>query len=116
MKVTSYNELPIIQVIGNNTWLYHYDYSKIDIDGIEQIACEEVIISALRRSEIVRAIIHNCFSDDDEKKLINNYNAHKEGVIVNEKAIQDYFSFLNERERIKSIVFDDCLKLQISLE
>ena len=69
--------------------------------------------------KITEAVVTTLWDRDREKKLINDYNAAKEGVFgdvsgdVAQKYIAAYKSFLTERKAVKEQVDSDCDTLKI---
>ena len=86
-----------LEKIVNNKYFYRW--------GIEQITVDS--------DTILKAAIESIWTNEDEKKLINDYNSAKEGLL-DESYIQKYLDFLNIRAEIKSIVDSDCAELGIN--
>jgi hypothetical protein len=82
--------------------------------------CNEVVVWAtVTRAKLTAAVIASLWDSDHEAKLVNDYNAAKEGVFgstTGEKAreyINRYKTFLADRKAIKEQVEMDCLTLNI---
>lgn len=82
--------------------------------------CEEVIVwGTVTRNKITETVVTTLWPGDYEKKLINDYNAAKEGVfgdVTGEEArkyIEAYKSFLSARKAVKEQIDADCDTLKI---
>ena len=72
--------------------------------------CNEVLIyNPLTRNKITETVIEEIYPNSVEKKLINDYIAAKDGLLGADR-IDAYKSFLTERDRLKSIIKDECIK------
>jgi hypothetical protein len=71
--------------------------------------------ATVTREKITSAVIAALWDSDYEAKLVNDYNAAKEGVVGEEgqKYISRYTAFLAERKSIKEQVSADCETLNI---
>lgn len=117
MRANYSSEPPRLQNQNNGSWLYNYDItSNVVTDTMtgEQRTewnCSQVTIwGEVTKSKIKTAVIVAEFAPDDEKKLINDYNAHQEGTLTEEKYKTNYLAFLARRKAIKDMVdCDDCI-------
>lgn len=82
--------------------------------------CDEVIVWAtVTKDKLTETVITRLWDNDYEKKLINDYNAAKEGVFGNESSpqaldyITRYKTFLAQRKAIKEQIAADCAALNI---
>lgn len=114
MKANYSSKPEVLQNQNNGSWLYNYDITSViksdPQTGAEQEEweCNQVIIwGEVTKKKVKTAIITSEISSDDEKKLINDYNAFKEGVLTNESYRQNYLSFLERRKAIKEMVDSD---------
>lgn len=101
---------------NNGSWLYNYDIISVmktdSITGEQRTEweCGQVTIwGEVTRKKVKSAIIVSEISPEDEKKLINDYNAYQESVLTDDKFKQDYLSFLQRRKAIKELVDADQL-------
>ncbi|MFZ4705468.1 MAG: hypothetical protein ACOYMF_05615 [Bacteroidales bacterium] len=99
---------------NNGSWLYNYDIvsvTKTDaITGEQSIEweCGQVIIwGEVTKKKVKSAIIVSEITPEDEKKLINDYNAYEESVLTDAKYKSDYLAFLQRRKVIKELVDAD---------
>jgi hypothetical protein len=81
-----------------------------------QWECNEVIVwETVTREKITAAVIAALWPSDYEAKMVNDYNAAKEGVLGDngQAYIDRYTAFLAERKAIKEQVAADCAALEI---
>lgn len=83
--------------------------------------CSEVVVWAtVTRAKLTATVLGSLWNSDDEAKLVNDYNAAKEGVFGSEsgeeaqKYIGRYKDFLGERKSIKDMIAEDCKTLNIA--
>ena len=101
----------VFEANNNGSYTYRWNIQQVEIpaesDGSHERSasvkweCEEVIVwSTVTRNKITEAVVTKLWDGDFEKKLINDYNAAKEGVfgdIAGEEAqkyIAAYKNFL----------------------
>lgn len=109
-----------LEKIVNNKYFYRWGIEQITVEREEgeepatQYKCNEIVFYGQPDSDtILKAAIESIWTNEDEKKLINDYNSAKEGLL-DESYIQKYLDFLNKRAEIKSIVDSDCAELGIN--
>ena len=114
MKANYSTRPEVVQNQNNGSTLYNYDIvSVVKSDpqtGLdrEEWECNQVVIwGEVTKKKIKTAIITSEISSDDEKKLINDYNAFKEGILTNAVYQQNYLLFLERRKVIKEMVDSD---------
>ena len=114
MKAHYSDQPPVLQNQNNGSWLYNYDImSVIQTDpqtGIESTSfqCNQVIIwGEVTKKKAKQAIIESEILADDEKKLINDYQAFNIGLLIDVKYKNSYLSFLARRKAIKEMVDND---------
>lgn len=109
-----------LEKIKSNKYFYRWNIEKIETyhrgdpeNPITKYKCNEITFNGTPNSNIIlEKVIKSLWNDDREKKLINDYNSAKEGLL-DEKYIQKYLNFLTERAQIKIIVDSDCAELGI---
>ncbi len=114
------------QVLGNGSSCYRWNIQEVETpdeagEGTTvKWECDEVIVwNTVTKSKIKEAVITECWDNDTEKKLINDYNAAKEGLFgaVTSKAAKEYIAeyktFLEQRNVLKEQINEDCLELGI---
>ena len=75
---------------------------------------DEVIFDGQPSSDIIlEAAIRSFISADEEKKLINDYNAYKENVLIDEKYKNRYMDFLSKRAELKTAIEQSCTTLNL---
>jgi hypothetical protein len=115
---------PIYEPVGDGSYRYRWDIQEVEVivAGAEENAeartqweCKEVVVWAtVTREKITAAVIAALWPSDYEAKLMNDYNAAKEGVLEDaQKYIDRYTAFLAERKAIKEQVATDCETLNI---
>lgn len=79
--------------------------------------CREVVVwGTVTRNKITEKVVTTLWDGDYEKKLINDFNAAKEGLFSGEEAkkcLDAYKTFLSERKAVKEQVDSDCNTLKI---
>lgn len=113
MRQSCLERQPAIVDLRNGKFQFIYNQEEVikpDLDGalktfweyeyIEVTGCEEAIIIA--------ALIHQCFSLDDEIALINNYNLGTQVGIDEYNTYQDYRSTI--KELVKTTLQNDPLQ------
>jgi hypothetical protein len=124
MNTAYYDTKPaIFEPVGDGSYRYRWDIQEVEMPAMEpesaprtQWACKEVIVWAtVTREKITAAVIAALWDSDYEAKLLNDYNAAKEGIFGKDgqKYIDRYTTFLNERKAIKEQVNADCETLNI---
>lgn len=126
----------VYEANGNGSFIYRWDIKEVQgpvsfesSGGVEVVAetetitqweCQEVIVWAtVTQDKITESVVNKLWSQNYEAKLVNDYNAAKEGVFgdpTNEKAqfhIIAYMNFLTERKLIKEQIKSDCESLKI---
>lgn len=115
---------------GNGSYTYRWNIQEIEVPtGVADIdtyttttkwQCDEVVVWAtVTKDKLTEAVITSIWDNDYEKKLINDYNAAKEGVFGNESSpqaldyITRYKTFLAQRKAIKEQIAADCAALNI---
>lgn len=115
---------------GNGSYTYRWNIQEIEVPtGVGDIdtyttttkwQCDEVVVWAtVTKDKLTEAVITSIWDNDYEKKLINDYNAAKEGVFGNESSpqaldyITRYKTFLAQRKAIKEQIAADCAALNI---
>lgn len=93
---------------NNGSFTYHWNITPVEIDGMEKWECEEVIMwGEPTRHKVTEAVITYYWAPDYEKKLINDYNAAKEGILSDDGYTERYRDFLNRRKEIKTLIEQD---------
>lgn len=118
--IAYYNKKPEkLQKIKNNKYFYRWNITQESIShekdstSVIQYKCNEIIFYGQPNSNIIlEEAIKSLWDNDFEKKMINDYNSAKEGLL-DEKYIQKYKDFLNKRAELKNIIVSDCLELGI---
>ena len=106
----------VFEANNNGSYTYRWNIRQIQMpsgEGTEERTttvkweCDEVIVwGTVTRNKITEAVVTTLWDRDREKKLINDYNAAKEGVFgdvsgdVAQKYIAAYKSFLTERKAV----------------
>ena len=106
----------VLQNQNNGSWLYNYDITSSSItdpqtgEEREDWECSQVVIwGEVTKKKAKAAVIASEVSPEDEKKLINDYNAFKESVLTDEKYKQNYLDFLLRRKDLKDMVNNESL-------
>lgn len=108
-----------LEKIKNDKYFYRWNIEEVEIFHEEndtptiQYKCNEITFYGQPNSNtILEQVIKSLWDNEYEKKLINDYNSAKEGLL-DETYIQKYLDFLTERTQIKTIVDSDCAELGI---
>lgn len=122
MKAIYDNQPEVLGALGNGAYRYRWNISEVEMDmGYGDVAkkwqCEEVTVwPTLTANKITQAVISEIWPSDYEQKLVNEFNAAQLGVYDEEtaaKKVEQYRTFLVERNRIKAQVDRDCEALGI---
>lgn len=116
MKSYSTTKQLTFQPTGNNYQTYyrwnHKQVTKSTQDGdILQWECDEVMVPNVSYKTTVQTVINELWSNDVEKKLINDAAAASLGIYTGDEAtimISNYKQFLTDRKAIKEMVRTDC--------
>lgn len=116
--MTNYDKRPLaFESKGNGSYFYRWNIVEVQRDEITSYNCEEVTIWLPLSKEVVkRTVIEYLWGGDHEKKLINEYNSVKLGVIDGAEAdtiVANYKAFLADRIAIKEQIDKDCLMFNI---
>lgn len=116
----------VLEAVGNGSYLYRADIEEVTASGSDndneqqtQYKCEEVTVwSPLTSNRITEAVITDKWDNNQQQKLINEYNAAVMGLYTDEeeaaKRIQAYTDYLTERAAVKAQVDADCAELGIN--
>ncbi|MDR0659084.1 MAG: hypothetical protein LBG18_09190 [Mediterranea sp.] len=104
----------VYEANGDGSFTYRWNIREMQtstgIDDGEQRTqweCNEVVVWAtVTREKLMEAVLASLWSSDYEAKLINDYNAAKEGVL-DVRYIQRYTDFLTARKDVKLQVEQD---------
>lgn len=126
-----YDEKPsVLEAVGNGNYLYRYGIREVVVEQHETLSegqdeqqrtqweCEEVtIVGNPTSNKITEAVITERFSNNEEMKIINEYNGialgvYKEKATVTAKK-ERYLAYLQERSALKAQVDTDCAMLGI---
>lgn len=124
MKAYSDNQPKVLERLKNNTYYFRWNIQQEqktigeDEEGNpitqNQYVYDEVIFDGQPSSDIIlEAAIRSFISADEEKKLINDYNAYKENVLIDEKYKNRYMDFLSRRAELKTAIEQSCTTLNL---
>ena len=107
--MANYDKRPLaFEAKGNGSYFYRWGITEVQRDDITSYNCDEVTIWLPLSKEVVKkTVIEYLWGGDHEKKLINEYNSVKLGVINGDEAdviVANYKVFLAERIAIKKMV------------
>jgi hypothetical protein len=111
----------IYEANGNGSYTYRWNIKEVQVPANvndpngagstdkqrTQWQCDEVVVWAtVSREKLTSAVLASIWPSDYEAKLVNDYNAAKEGVL-GETYIQRYKDFLSERKAVKEQIEQD---------
>lgn len=118
-----------LEAVGNGSYVYRFNIEELvpvlteenaEEKKVSQWKCEEVTVwSPLSSNKITEAVITEKWDNNQEQKLVNEYNAANLGLLgakTSEEAkarIEAYKAYLTERASLKAQVDNDCLELSI---
>lgn len=98
---------------GAGKWLYNYNIKEVVAEEKTSYECEQIEIQGKPTYEkIVAAIIREKYPESAELSIVNKYNAHILGVVINPDAVEIYKGLLAFVAEIKSIVKNDLYENQ----
>lgn len=119
----------VFEANNNGSYMYRWNIHEVEIpsgtDNDETATttkweCDEVVVwGTVTKDKITEKVITTLWPNDYEKKLINDYNAAKEGVFGSttgataKEYIARYKSFLGDRKAVKEQIEADCKTLNI---
>jgi hypothetical protein len=119
----------VYEANGDGSYTYRWDIKEVDAQATTENGdteqktnweCNEVIVWAtVTREKLTASVLTSIWDSDYEAKLINDYNAAKEGVFGSktgvdaQKYIERYKTFLSDRKAIKEQIAEDCAALNI---
>lgn len=123
------NQPTKLEAVGNGSYVYRFNIEELvpvlteenaEEKKMSQWKCEEVTVwSPLSSNKITEAVITEKWDNNQEQKLVNEYNAANLGLLgakTSEEAkarIEAYKAYLTERASLKAQVDNDCLELGI---
>lgn len=123
------NQPSKLEAVGNGSYVYRFNIEELvpvlteenaEEKKVSQWKCEEVTVwSPLSSNKITEAVITEKWDNNQEQKLVNEYNAANLGLLgakTSEEAkarIEAYKAYLTERASLKAQVDNDCLELGI---
>ncbi len=123
------NQPTKLEAVGNGSYVYRFNIEELvpvlteenaEEKKVSQWKCEEVTVwSPLSSNKITEAVITEKWDNNQEQKLVNEYNAANLGLLgakTSEEAkarIEAYKAYLTERASLKAQVDNDCLELGI---
>lgn len=115
MKGLSYEQPEIIEPLGNGSYRYRFNLTEIIPEERRPYwEYDEVIVwQPFTANDITKAVIEYMWPASYEQKLLNEYNAAQLGVYDASKAakkIEEYKSFLEQREAVKEKVDEEYRK------
>lgn len=122
-----YDKKPsVLEAVGNGSYRYRYNIEEVIPEVTDEKAsetnrsqwkCQEVTVwLPLSSNGITEAVISDKWENNDEQKLVNEYNAVQLGIITGEEAeerVAAYKAFLTARATLKAQVDADCEELGI---
>lgn len=112
------NKPEIFSSNGDGSYTYRWNIIAFKLDEETKWECNEVIVWATVSANLItQAVINQLWGKDYEQKLLNDYNAAKEGLTQGLQAeghIQSYIDFLSQRKAIKEQIDIDCATLNIT--
>lgn len=137
--VAFYDNQPTkLEAVGNGSYVYRFNIEKVENPTVpetedsdaaalsetpvqEQWRCEEVTVWApLSSNKITEKVITEKWDNNQEQKLVNEFNAANLGMIGGAKSSEEaktridaYKAYLSERAALKAQVDADCLELGI---
>ena len=101
-----YDQQPERLTIDNDgTYLFRWNIEEITEEERTQWQCDEVRCSGNPDIDKVKlAIIRDSYDANKEFSIINKYNSHQVGVIVNPDAVDNYTKYLNFLKEIDDIL------------
>ena len=120
-KIAHYATRPdVIQSRGDGSFLYNYNIQSEMISDRpgeaerESFICSQVIVfESPTKKAVKKAVIENEFPGDEEKKLINDFNAFNSGSLVDVKYRDNYLDFLERRKAIKEMIDNELLIFEV---
>ena len=130
------NQPTKLEAVGNGSYVYSFNIQKVEKPATaetteladtdessvqEQWQCEEVTVwSPLSSNKITEAVITEKWDNNQEQKLVNEYNAANLGMYGGAKTTDEakariaaYKDYLTARATLKTQVDEDCLELGI---
>lgn len=130
------NQPAKLEAVGNGSYVYRFNIQTVEKPAIaetsetavmeespvqEQWKCEEVIVWApLSSNKITETVITEKWDNNQEQKLVNEFNAANLGLYGGAKTSEEakakiaaYKDYLSNRAALKAQVDDDCLELGI---
>lgn len=113
MERAYYDERPsALEAVGNGSYLYRWDIKEETVPSMgmgdeeqaedrTQWSCREVTVWApITADKLKEAVISASYGEDEELKLVNEYNSYQLGVSGNDNS-EAYKAFLKERTELK---------------
>lgn len=124
------NQPTKLEAVGNGSYVYRFNIEELvpvlteeNAEGknVSQWKCEEVTVwSPLSSNKITEAVITEKWDNNQEQKLVNEYNAANLGMYGGAKTTDEakariaaYKDYLTARATLKAQVDEDCLELGI---
>jgi hypothetical protein len=126
-----YDTKPSMYEANNNgSYTYRWNIQEIQVPAgmgsnendttTTKWQCNEVVVwGTVTKDKLTETVVTTMWANDYEKKLINDYNAAKEGVFgsVSGETAKEYIArykdFLSLRKAIKEQIEEDCITLNI---
>ena len=118
MKKVEYDTKPMAyEKIDNNLSYYRWDIvQKVTEERISWECFEVTVCATVTKEKITKEVLNALYPNQQEEKLINDYNAVQLGVCDSDQEelfIARYVDFLNVRKTIKEQIEEDCLTFRI---
>ena len=118
MKKVEYDQKPMAyEKIDNNLSYYRWEIVKKVTEERTTLECFEVTVySTVTKEKITKEVINALYPNQQEEKLINDYNAVQLGVCEadqEELFVSRYIDFLAIRKAMKEQIEKDCLNFGI---
>lgn len=124
------NQPTKLEAVGNGSYVYRFNIEELvpvlteenaEEEKVSQWKCEEVTVwSPLSSNKITEAVITEKWDNNQEQKLVNEFNAANLGMYGGTKTTDEakakiaaYKDYLSARSVLKTQVDNDCLELGI---
>lgn len=85
----------VLHNIAAGKWHYNYNITEVEKDEEISYECEQIEVTGEPTYEkLVSAIIREKYTESAELGIVNKFNAHNLGVIINPDAVEQYKQLL----------------------
>nr|DAN62642.1 MAG TPA: hypothetical protein [Caudoviricetes sp.] len=113
MRSISNDRPKVFEKVGNGSWYYNFNITKVTVEDQEGGTREEYhfdrvqVWNTSNENSLKKAVISDRYTESEEINLQNNFQRYALGLSKDEKFKSDYIEYLTEIDTLKNMVDAD---------